>query len=140
MPPPPPPPTEPDADAATDPAGHFARGVAHFNAGEYWEAHEAWEALWLEAYDDHKRWLQGLIQYAAALFHFERGFFASGFQRLMHTATEKVAGYDGTTHGMDWPALQDALAPWIDYGRAVAAGAAFPEAPAPHPTIQVHGP
>ena len=32
------------ADAAASPM--FRRGVALFNAGYYWEAHEAWEGLW----------------------------------------------------------------------------------------------
>lgn len=46
----------------------FQRGVALFNAGYYWEAHEAWEALW----HAHERKgpmadvLKGLIKLAAA--------------------------------------------------------------------------
>jgi hypothetical protein len=46
----------------------FERGVALFNAGFYWEAHEAWEALW----HAHGRkgptadLLKGLIKLAAA--------------------------------------------------------------------------
>ena len=126
-------------DAEADPRGDFAAGVAHWNAGAFWEAHESWEALWNDAFDEHKRWLQGLIQYAAALFHFQRGFFANGYHRLMATATEKVADYAGTTHGMDWPRLQADLAPWIAYGRAVAGGADFPVAPGPVPTIVMRG-
>lgn len=130
----------PIPDAEADAAGHFPQAVAHWNAQAFWEAHEAWEDLWNEAYDKHKRWLQGLIQYAAALFHVERGFFANGFLRLMATAGEKVAGYAGTTHGIDWPRLQQDLAPWIAYGRALADGTAdaeaFPEPPAPYPVIR----
>lgn len=46
----------------------FVRGVALFNAGYYWEAHEAWESLW----HVHGRkgatadFLKGLIKLAAA--------------------------------------------------------------------------
>ena len=46
----------------------YLRGVALFNAGYYWEAHESWEALW----HAHGRRgatasvLQGLIKLAAA--------------------------------------------------------------------------
>ncbi|MDR3618902.1 MAG: DUF309 domain-containing protein [Paludisphaera borealis] len=46
----------------------YLRGVALFNAGYYWEAHEAWEALW----HAHERRgptatvLKGLIKLAAA--------------------------------------------------------------------------
>ena len=123
-------------NAEEDPQGLFALGAMHWNAEAFWEAHEAWEDLWNEAYDDHKRWLQGLIQYAAALFHFERGFFANGYHRLMASATEKVTGYTGELHDLDWERLQADLAPWIAYGEAVAAGAAFPEAPAPYPVLR----
>ncbi|MGC8642066.1 MAG: DUF309 domain-containing protein [Isosphaeraceae bacterium] len=46
----------------------YLRGVALFNAGYYWEAHEAWEGLWLA---QRRRGaiaavIQGLIKLAAA--------------------------------------------------------------------------
>jgi uncharacterized protein len=44
-------------------------GVDLYNAGYFWEAHEAWEGLWraAEGRDDRqRRFLQGLIQCAAA--------------------------------------------------------------------------
>ena len=37
---------------------HFRDGVAHFNAAEFWEAHESWEMLWLAARSDVKQFLQ----------------------------------------------------------------------------------
>jgi len=44
----------------------LARGVDLFNRGLYWEAHEAWEELWLTLEDEPKLFVQGLIQVAAA--------------------------------------------------------------------------
>lgn len=44
----------------------LARGAELFNQGLYWEAHEAWEELWLELEDEPKIFVQGLIQAAAA--------------------------------------------------------------------------
>ncbi len=44
----------------------LARGADLFNRGLYWEAHEAWEELWLELEDEPKLFVQGLIQVAAA--------------------------------------------------------------------------
>jgi uncharacterized protein len=43
-------------------------GVDLYNAGFFWEAHEAWEGLWRSAERDphQRRFLQGLIQCAAA--------------------------------------------------------------------------
>jgi hypothetical protein len=53
--------------------GAAAEGVALFNAGRWWEAHEAWEAAWRAARGaERSRW-QGLILAAAALLHRERG-------------------------------------------------------------------
>ncbi len=108
--------------------GRFDRAVALFNAGEFYDAHEDWEALWLEAEDAHRLWLQGLIQYAAAFVHYSRG-----FHRLMTQATEKVQGYEGDTESMDWPAFWEAIQPWIVHGQAVAGGAALESGDLPEP-------
>ncbi len=104
-------------------AGRFDRGVAHWNAGRYWHAHEDWEDLWAEAEGPRRLWLQGLIQYAAAFVHFQRGYHARGFARLMEQAREKTEGYAGETHGLDWARLWRDLEPWFAHGRRVAAGA-----------------
>ncbi len=46
----------------------FEAGARAFDAGAFWEAHEAWEEHWREAKDPTtRRALQGLIQIAAAL-------------------------------------------------------------------------
>jgi uncharacterized protein len=47
----------------------FARGALLFDAGAFFEAHEAWEERWRVATDEaERRFFQGLIQIAAA-FH-----------------------------------------------------------------------
>lgn len=40
------PPAEPITDDAWEGSSAYRRGVALFNAGYYWEAHEEWERLW----------------------------------------------------------------------------------------------
>ena len=46
----------------------YRHGVDLFNAEYFWEAHEAWEALWRDAADPaQKLFLHALIQLAAAL-------------------------------------------------------------------------
>ena len=111
-------------------------GAAHWNADRFWDAHEAWERLWLASAGAERRWLQGLIQYAAALHHFQRGHVAGAFSRLLVAAAEKTDAYAGRTWGIDWPALHQGLRPWRAYGEKVALGAAFPAAPAPIPRIE----
>ncbi len=46
-------------------------GIAIYNAGEYHAAHDAWEERWLELEDgtDDERFLHGLIQFTAAIYH-----------------------------------------------------------------------
>ena len=43
------------------------RGAQLFAAGEWWEAHEAWEGVWMTAQGDERHFVQGLILLAAAL-------------------------------------------------------------------------
>jgi hypothetical protein len=49
------------------------RGVALFNEGDYHEAHEVWEKLWVEERRPLRRFYQGLIQSAVAMYHHRRG-------------------------------------------------------------------
>ncbi len=62
----------PDAGAA-DPGEPVRRGVALYNAGRYWEAHEALEIVWRRSAPPERGLWQGLIQAAAAMLHRERG-------------------------------------------------------------------
>jgi Domain of unknown function (DUF309) len=63
-----------------------------FNAGAYWEAHEALETVWRSIInEDEKRVWQGLIQAAAALWHRERDH-PHGVEVVGRGALEKLAG------------------------------------------------
>lgn len=65
---------------------------ALFNAGRYWEAHEALEAVWRAIEEEGERLVwQGLIQAAAALFHRERGN-QRGVESVGNAALAKLAG------------------------------------------------
>jgi hypothetical protein len=56
-----------------DVAKHVIRGVALYNQGRYWEAHEALELVWRRAVPPERDLWQGLILAAAAMLHRERG-------------------------------------------------------------------
>ena len=50
------------------------QGIDLFNRGEYFDAHEAWEGVWLRAQDSReKRFYQGLIMAAGAFVHAKKG-------------------------------------------------------------------
>ena len=54
-------------------ADGYRRGIRHFNAREFYDAHEVWEDVWRESQGMEKRFLQGLIQAAVALHHHSTG-------------------------------------------------------------------
>jgi predicted metal-dependent hydrolase len=45
------------------------QGIIFFNAGQYFEAHEAWEDLWRPARGPLRLYYQGLVQAAVGLHH-----------------------------------------------------------------------
>jgi predicted metal-dependent hydrolase len=51
----------------------FQRGVALFNAGKFFECHEVWEVIWMNAGGEQRQFLHAMIQAAAALHHLQRG-------------------------------------------------------------------
>lgn len=78
----------PDAAALA----RWRAGVDCFNAFYFWEAHEAWEALWAAAPHGSapRRALQGLIQSAAALLKIHMGSLP-GAASLAHAGVAKLA-------------------------------------------------
>lgn len=49
----------------------YLKGIEHFNARQFYDAHEVWEDLWHEEHGEANKFVQGLIQFATALHHFE---------------------------------------------------------------------
>ena len=72
----------------------------HFNALEFWEAHESWEELWLAAESDVEQFLQGLIQLAAAYHHIRRGTLR-GAVRLIDAALRRLDAFPLVYCGID---------------------------------------
>jgi uncharacterized protein len=97
----------------------FQRGVALFNAGEYFEAHEVWEELWLAASGEERTFLQGLIQVTAALHHFGRGNLL-GMRSLLAAGLTKLDGFPEGHSGIDVGRLREDAREWV--GREDQAG------------------
>lgn len=49
----------------------YLQGIKHFNAREFYDAHEVWEDLWHTLQGAEADFVQGLIQFATSLHHFE---------------------------------------------------------------------
>jgi predicted metal-dependent hydrolase len=86
----------PEEEPARTPEEALARGIEHFNAGRYFQAHEAWEEGWHPAPEPERDFWQGLTQVAVGLTHRLRGN-AHGSATLLRRGAKRLSGY-GTTH------------------------------------------
>ncbi|EYB68467.1 hypothetical protein DEIPH_ctg022orf0006 [Deinococcus phoenicis] len=88
-------------------------GAALFGAGEWWEAHEAWETPWSRATGDDRHFIQALILLAAALH--KRWHHGSVTHRNYHKAARYLDLLPAEYAGVDlarlrsevWAALHD---------------------------------
>ena len=90
-------------------ADAYEEGIALFNAGRFFEAHEAWERVWVHVDGDAKLFYQGLIQAAAAILHIERGN-PHGARSLYEKSREKLDRFPAEHMGIALGELRDALA------------------------------
>jgi len=56
------------------------RGLEHFNAGEFFEAHEFLEAAWQAERGPVRELYRGVLQVAVAYYHIQRGNLAGAFK------------------------------------------------------------
>jgi predicted metal-dependent hydrolase len=70
-------------------SGPLAEGLHLYDTGKYFEAHEAWEGVWLKAPEPEKTFLQGLIQVTAACHHLRRGN-RLGTTRMLSNALQRL--------------------------------------------------
>ena len=74
---------------STDFHEQYREGLRLFNAEDFFECHEVFEELWSESLGNDKKYLQGMIQAAVALFHFGNENFG-GAKKLYNSAHEKL--------------------------------------------------
>jgi uncharacterized protein len=77
----------------------FERGLRHFNAREFFEAHEVWEEVWLVEDEPEKTFLQGIIQIAAAFHHYRRGN-SEGAETLLAAGIVKITRFPANHRGL----------------------------------------
>jgi hypothetical protein len=79
-------------------------GIDLYNAGHYWNAHEAWEEVWLESATETRGFYQGLIQITAAFVHVTRNRYP-GAVKLLGEGIAKLERYPATYMGIDFASL-----------------------------------
>ncbi|WP_224361298.1 DUF309 domain-containing protein [Hyalangium versicolor] len=93
----------------------LAEGVALFNAGQWFEAHEAWESAWLHESGDRRSLLQGLILVAAGWLKREAGR-AEGARTLFSRALERLEPLPAICEGVDVGVLVPQVRHWREGG------------------------
>ena len=104
-------------------------GARLHDAGEYWAAHEAWEALWrVEGDVVRRRFLQGLIQVTAAFHKLLVMRRADAAARLLTRGLAKLDGLDDDYGGLDVARLREGARRCLEVIDGMAARGEAPEA------------
>src|ERR1700723_3702267 len=82
----------------------YLAGIVLFNRGDFFEAHEVWESLWMETFSPEKQYYQGLIQAAVGLCHFCNGN-VRGAVKLYHSSHDYMKRYGVLFMGLDLTAF-----------------------------------
>jgi hypothetical protein len=80
-------------------------GIAHFNAGRFFPAHEAWETAWKQARgQSDEEFFKGLSQLGAGYVHYRRGN-PHGARTLIRRGTSRIGPYGPRHRGIEVEAL-----------------------------------
>jgi uncharacterized protein len=107
----------------------LAEGIALFNAGQWFEAHEVWEEAWRHEAGDRRGLLQGLILVAAGWLKREAGR-AEGARTLFTRALERLEPLPDTCEGVDVGVLVPQVRHWREGGASPPPQVTF------HPTAE----
>lgn len=104
------------------------RGIAHFNAREFYACHEVLEDVWLEETGPRKLFIQAIIHFAVAFYHDGREN-AAGALRQLRKGIAKLAPYVPVYEEVDTSRLFDEGLRCL---AALEQGARVPELPLIH--------
>ena len=93
-------------------AGELAVGLRCYRAGEFFEAHEHWENVWLGLQEPEKSFLQALIQVTAAFHHYNAGN-SAGAASLLQRALRRLEVCPAEFGGVNVGALRDEIREWV---------------------------
>jgi hypothetical protein len=75
-------------------------GIEHFNAGRFFQAHEAWETCWKQAKGtEDEEFFKGLSQLGAGYVHYRRGN-PHGAQTLIARGVSRIRPHGPSHHGV----------------------------------------
>lgn len=94
-------------------SGALAEGLACYERGEFFAAHEHWESVWLTLDEPHKSFLQALIQVTAAFHHLDCGNLR-GTVSLLQRAERRLEVCPEHFAGLLVPPLCADISDWLD--------------------------
>src|SRR6202140_3250380 len=103
------------------PSPEFLLGIELFNRAAFFDAHEALEDVWRAAPSAEKKFLQGLIQVAVALYHHGNGN-SVGARSVLRRAVRNLSRYPEGFGGIYLCHFLHATSDWLhamDEGTAV---------------------
>ncbi len=92
----------------------FAKGIQEFQQGEFYECHDTLEALWIEAQEPHKTFLQGILQISVACYHLSNRNWR-GAAILLGEGIRRLSSYRPEYAGLDIEYLALTSADLLDY-------------------------
>src|SRR5437868_13358008 len=99
----------------------YLAGIVFFNRGDFFEAHEVWESLWMDTAGEEKRFYQALIQAAVGLLHFCNGNIR-GAVKLYRSSRDYMSRYGNPHLGLDqqafWARMERCFAPILEAANA----------------------
>jgi uncharacterized protein len=87
----------------------YLEGIRLFNEEDFFECHDVLEELWADVEGEGKRFLQGMIQAAVALFHFGNENLG-GARKLYTTSMQYLEEYRPAYMGLDLEKFRDDMA------------------------------
>jgi predicted metal-dependent hydrolase len=99
--------------AVTGNQHEYLDGIALFNQGKFFAAHEVLEDVWRAAPQEDKKIWQGLVQVAVALHHYSTGN-RVGMRSVLVRAMNNLDAHPRDFHGVHIARLLKSLAQWLD--------------------------
>jgi uncharacterized protein len=90
----------------------YQKGLEAFNSAHFYQAHELWEEVWLETLNPDKKFLQGLIQVAAAFHHHSRANL-QGTRNLLREGLLKLECFPEVHGGLEIAPLRETVREWL---------------------------
>ena len=88
------------------------KGVSEFNAGHYFECHDALEELWMGIRGPGRDFFQGLIHIAVGFYHLNQKNL-QGSESQLNKGLQKLAAYGNSYSGIELESLRNEAQVWL---------------------------